>query len=286
MDKRELPIGKSLIAPISKVLMAEPLVHFLLAGLVLYVSGEIYQRRHDLYLIEVTDARVAYLAQAYRNQYGQAPDARMRELLIKSDIDNEILFREGLRLKLDQKDEIVRRRIIQKMQFLAENLTAPGEPTDAQITSYYTEHPARYVQPAAASFTHIFFTDEGRARHVLTRLQSADRERAPELGDRFPDLYDFSNFGAEQVERLFGHTPFSQAVFDTPVGIWSGPFRSGLGWHLLKVSARSAATLPPLAPVRDKVRSDFLAAAQDRQNRAGFEALRKRFMIVRSDTAT
>ena len=50
----------------------------------------------------------------------------MRETLIQSDIDNEVLYREGMRLQLGQDDEVVRRRIIQKMQFLGQNLSAHG----------------------------------------------------------------------------------------------------------------------------------------------------------------
>jgi peptidyl-prolyl cis-trans isomerase C len=265
-------------------LIREPLVHFLIVGLVLYAAGHAYARRHDHYRIDVTAERAAQLAETYRKQYGQSPDAQMRELLIQNDIDNEILYREGLRLKLDQDDEIVRRRIIQKMQFLAQNLHAPAEPTEAQIEAFFREHVAMYARPPAVSFTHVFFTDEARARRALSQLRASHPSRAPEIGDPFPDLHDFAKTGSEQVQRLFGHSPLSEAVFAVPLGQWSGPFRSGYGWHLLLVTARSALEQSPLTQVRDKVRSDFLNVAQKRQNHADFQQLRGRFTIVRSDS--
>ena len=279
MDKRELRARSTLEA-----WLREPLIHFLLAGLLLYAALHAYERRYDHYRIDVTAARAAQLVETYRKQFGQTPDAQMREVLIQSDIDNEILYREGLRLKLDQDDEIVRRRIIQKMQFLSQNLHAPAEPSEAQITAFYGAHLARYMQPSAVSFTHVFFAEEAHASRALARLQTLNLPRAPGMGDPFPDLYDFATAGSEQVQRLFGRSPLSEAVFTVPVGQWSGPFRSGYGWHLLLVSARTAATQAPLAQVHDQVRGDFLENAQERQNRTDFRQLRNRFTIVRSDS--
>lgn len=279
MDKRELRARTTLEAWVR-----EPLVHFLLVGLLSYAAVRAYERRHDHYRIEVTAERAAQLVETYRKQFGQTPDAQMREVLIKSDIDNEILYREGMRLKLDQEDEIVRRRIIQKMQFLSQNLHAPAEPSEAQIAAFYGEHVARYTRPSAVSFTHVFFTDEARAQRALTRLHALNIPRAPGMGDPFPDLYDFAKAGSEQVQRLFGRSPLSEAVFTVPVGQWSGPFRSGFGWHLLLVSERTAATQAPLVQVHDKVRSDILENAQERQNRSDFQQLRSRFTIVRGDS--
>jgi len=116
----------------------------------------------------------------------------------------------------------------------------------------------------------------------LTTL-SNNTTRAPDRGDPFPDLYDFSAYDPHQVERLFGHTPFATAVFSVPPGRWSGPFRSGYGWHLIYVEARQNTALPPLSAVRATVRMDYLQDAQDRANKAAFAELAQRFTIVRDD---
>lgn len=268
-------------------LIREPLVHFLVVGLLLFTSGRAYQRSHDIYRIEITPERVAQLSEVYRRQYGELPGPEMRAVLIQTDIDNEMLFREGIALKLDQDDEIVRRRIIQKMQFLSDDATAPAEPTAAEVAAYYRQHAARYAESPSASFTHVFFAGDtgGKARADRVLPIMADRARAPELGDPFPDLYDFARFGPDQVERLFGDTAFSTAVFTAPLGQWSGPFQSGYGWHLLKVTARTAPAPLPLEKVADRVRADLLGDLQRQLNQAGADARKRRFTIIRSDGA-
>jgi len=271
---------------------SEPLVHFLIAGSVLFAGGELYRRHTDIYRIEVSPRHVEQLANGYALQFGAKPDAATRDELIRRDVHDEMLYRQGLALKLDRDDEIVRRRVIQKMQFLMQDLNAPAEPTTAQLGAYYQAHAAKYAVPAKVSFSHIYFSaDRGgdaaaraKALQVLKALPST-LTRAPDRGDPFPDLYDFSSFEPAQVARLFGDTPFAQAVFAAPVGAWSGPYRSGYGWHLIRIADRQAPSQPPLAAVREAVRDDYLADAQGASNALAFDKLAARFQVVRHDGA-
>jgi hypothetical protein len=270
-------------------ILREPLAHFALAGLALFAASMIYQSQTDQHRILITPAHVAELANSYALQFGDKPDAPTLDALIKRDIHDEVLFREGKALKLDQDDQIVRRRVVQKMQFLMQDLNAPAEPSDAQLQAYYDAHAAHYATPARVTFSHIYFSaDNGgdeaakaRAAAVLKRL-SDKTTRAPDLGDPFPDLYDFAAYEPEQIYRLFGHSPFAKAVETSPVGRWAGPFKSGYGWHLLYVDARQAGARPPLAQVRDAVRTDFLQDAQDAANQAAFDKLAKTYHVIRT----
>ncbi|HEV7385915.1 MAG TPA: peptidylprolyl isomerase [Phenylobacterium sp.] len=270
--------------------LSEPLLHFVLLGLALFLAGRAYQARTDVYRIEVTPAHVAQLSRSYALQFGTPPDAATLDQIVQDDLRDEMLFRQGRALKLDQDDAIVRRRVVQKEQFLIQNLHAPAEPTEAQLAAYYAQHAERYAAPPRAGFSHIYFAvgadgDAGaqaRARAAVAHIP-AGVTRAPERGDAFPDLYDFAAFEPQQVERLFGRTEFAAAVFAAPVGRWSGPYRSAYGWHLLYVDARAAGGRPALSEVRDRVRSDYLQAAQDRANAAAFAQIARRFTVVRAD---
>jgi peptidyl-prolyl cis-trans isomerase C len=264
---------------------AEPLVHFVAAGLVLFAMGELYHRQTSIYRIEVTPRHVQQLARGYSLQYGAAPDPQTLEALVRSDVHDEMLYRQGVALKLDRDDEIVRRRVIQKMQFLMQDLNAPAEPTQAQLQAFYAAHAARYATAPRATFSHIFFSGadaRARAAEMLRKLPSG-LTRAPDRGDPFPDLYDFSAYEPEQVYRLFGHTAFTDAVFHGPVGRWIGPYGSAYGWHLIYVDARQAPEAPPFAAVRDAVRADYLQAAADAANRDALERVTRRFTVVRDD---
>lgn len=289
---RPVPIRRGLLAGWwrregwAQRLLREPILHFLFAGAVILAVGHGYEARTNLYRIELTPSHVAELSRRYALQYGAPPDRQTLDQIVRDDIHDEILYRQGRALGLDRDDEIVRRRVIQKSQFLLENTRAPAEPTDADLGRFYAGHPERYAAPARASFTHVFFADnqdgEARARAELPKL-APDVTRGPAHGDPFPDLYDFNGYDAEQAARLFGHTPLAQAVFTAPLGRWAGPFRSAYGWHLIRVAARTEPRLPPLPEVRDRVRMDYLQASQEDANAAAFRQLASRFQIIRKD---
>ena len=276
--------------------LADPLFHFIVLGALLAVASRLYTRSHDLRRIVVTPAHVAQLARKYQVQMGAPPDARTLERLIQEDVRDEILFREGVAAGLDKGDEIVRRRVVQKQTFLTQNLQPPPEPNRAALASFYAAHADDYVAPPRSTFSHVYFAlpsaggpgaeaaAEARARAALVRLP-ANGTRAPDAGDAFPDLYDFAAFEPPQVERLFGRTPFAQAVFTAPVGRWSGPFRSAYGWHLLRVSAREPARRLPLSEVAERVRAAAMQDTQARANRQAFESTARRFTVVRDDRA-
>jgi hypothetical protein len=291
-------VGRTIAAPrrwsalrgVAGRVFSEPLTHFLIAGLALFIAGRAYESQTNTYRIVITPRHVAQLANDYALQFGTQPSPQILEQLVQRDVHDEMLLRQGLALKLDQDDEIVRRRIVQKAQFLMQDLNPPPEPTNAQLQTYYDAHPAAYVTQPRATFSHIYFSaDNGgdaaakaRADAVLKTL-APGVTRAPDKGDVFPDLYDFSAFEPEQVERLFGHSPFADAVFSGPTGKWIGPVKSGYGWHLIYVDARQAPASPPLATVRDQVRTDYLQDAQDAANKQAFDKLAHRFTVVRED---
>ncbi len=271
-------------------IVREPLVHFFLAGLVLYGLAVHHRAQTDIYRIVVTPERVSKLAADYRQQFGAPPTPQGVQALIDRYVDEEILFRQGLAMRLDQDDEIVRRRVVQKMQFLQQDLATPQEPSEAALEAYYKDHLARYAHPGHVAFSHIYFSPERggdeaarrRAAAVLAELNDAV-SRAPDRGDAFADLYDYAAFGPTEARRLFGDSELARRVFQAPVGRWSGPYRSAYGWHLVRVQSAEAAQAPALSEVRDQVRTDVITDAQAEANRKSFAALKARFAVVRQN---
>jgi len=68
------------------------------------------------------------------------------------------------------------------------------------------------------------------------------------------------------------------------VGEWSGPYRSGYGWHLVLVTHRSPAKTPDFEQVRDTVRDDFVAAERERRAAATLAELRTKYVIEVGDS--
>lgn len=270
--------------------LREPLFHFLAYGAVLFLVGQELHSCNDMYRIVITPERKAVLAKEYAAQFGGKPDPAVLDTILAGWIHDEILYREGIALGMDKHDQVVRERIVQKMKFVMEDVTPPPEPTATQLRAYYRTHGDRYILPANATFTHIYFSVEDgrtnallRARRVLTGLVGMGGGSHPSVGDAFPDRHDFSAVTERQAESIFGNTPLSQNIFTAPLNRWVGPFESVYGVHLLYVYARTLRQRETFIEARTAVRADYLADAQKAGNRAEYERLARKFSVVRDN---
>jgi len=82
---------------------------------------------------------------------------------------------------------------------------------------------------------------------------------------------------------LFGESELAQRLDTAPLGQWSGPYRSGYGWHLVKAEARVPGGKPAFDAVRDRVREDYLHAAQRATNAEALARLKARYSVARRD---
>lgn len=266
-----------------KRLVREPFFHFLILGALIYGISQVQISRPE---IRIGADQIQRMVATYQKQYGSPPSDRQLKALVDAHLREEIFYREGLALHLDRDDEIVRRRIAQKYEFLQQDLARLKEPTEADLQAFFQQNRTQYASPVRISFTHIYFSpDQGgdaqarsRAEQVLKSL-SPEVARAPERGDRFPELYDYAALGPVEATRLFGESNFTQAIFNVPLRQWTRPIRSGYGWHLVRLTAREPARVPPLVEVRDRVLADWTAQQRQRMNAAAFELLKKQYII-------
>lgn len=271
----------------------EPVVQFLLLGVLLYGASALYARLNDPRRIVIADGDVARLEQRYRQQFGARPSPQQLEWLIERHVRDEVLYREGLALGLGEGDEVVRRRIVQKMEFLSEDEGPAAAPTAAELHAFYEAHAERYRSAARLSFTHLYFSpdvggDEAarqRAVQSLARLRARPGTGAEAAADPFWDREHLERVDRLEVERVFGRSELAARVFELPAGSWSGPLRSGFGWHLVRVDAQEAPRLAPLAEVEPELRADWQEDQRARRKREAFERLMRGYWIVREDAA-
>ncbi|HTQ99588.1 MAG TPA: peptidylprolyl isomerase [Candidatus Acidoferrum sp.] len=270
-----------------RALLREPLLQFLLLGLLIFAVAEWRARRADAaaHTITVDAGTLHYLATLYNVQYGVDPDAATLDFLVANHVREQVLLREAAKLGLAQDDEIISRRLVQKMEYLLEDGKALPVADADTLQSWYQQHQQNYQKSAQATFTHVYFSpDTGGDVAAQRRAQSALVKIASSAvaGDRFPIESDYHNLDAASVRQLFGDSELAKAVFTAPVGIWQGPLRSGLGWHLLKVEQRSEAGVQPFAAVAEQVRDDWLE--QQRKQRADddFKQLLSQYKVVRT----
>lgn len=266
----------------------EPFVHFILLGAVLFAASETVEHFATQYRVVVTPERAARLADTYRQQFGQEPSATQLRTLLDNYIKEEIEYRESTALGLDRDDEIVRRRLVQKYEFLQQDLQTLEDPSDATLRAYYAAHKDAYGEPAKRSFTQVYFSpDNGgdaaakaRAEAELKTLNASHADRAPAAGDVFAGPTDLADLNEGDTERLFGQSDLSHALFTTRVGQWAGPFRSGFGWHLVRVTDARSGTTQPFEAVAPRVLEDWKASQRDGLNAKGFAALKAKYNVV------
>ena len=156
--------------------------------------------------------------------------------LVEDKVQEEILYREALALGLDKDDTIVKRRMAQKMQFLAEDVAAAREPTSAELESLVREESGTFALPERASASDISTSRPTVAASVRapTRRgagQAGGRVRGFEarersLADPFMLQDYYADRAPDQLAKDFG--PRSRRRSSACAGLMAGPDRVGL----------------------------------------------------------
>ena len=266
----------------------DPLTHFLLAGAVLFVLYSLVSEpvsERDSNRIEITPERLEQLAASWQAQWRRPPTERELTGLVEDFIRQEVLYREAVAMGLDQDDTIIRRRLAQKLEFLAEDLGGQVEPDDASLAAWYADNASEFAEPARLSFEHLYFSREtgddpiARARATIQQLSDTDGPADPKLGDPFLLEYTYEDLGQRQVAALFGMR-FAEQIFDLQPGRWSGPVESGYGQHAVRVTRLQEGFTPDLADVREKVLNEYMRQQRQAANDAVYEQLRDRYDVV------
>lgn len=275
-----------------KRLLAEPFFQFLILGALLYVSVSFIQnqRNTDSREITIDNEQVNQMIVKYTNQTGQLPTKQQLDALIDSYIKEEIDYREAKKMGLDKDDEIIRRRLSQKYEFLHSDLEETGSPNEEQLKEFYKSNPSLFSSDATVSFSHIYFSTDNssdsaakqRALQVLHQLKNSTVQHAPEKGDHFPLQYDYTDQSLLDIKQNFGDKPIADSLFHAATNTWTGPVQSGYGWHLLFISKRYSSKLQPFESVKTDVQSKYLDAKKEKQNKAAFGAVSKNYIIKRA----
>jgi hypothetical protein len=265
-------------------LRSEPLVHFALVGLLLFGAHALLAPATSDPLV-VDRARVDATAAALARRLERPATPAEIAAALRTELDEDRLYHEALALGLDRDDPIVRRRLIQKLRFVHEDLATTDDPDDAALLALRDADPARYTIPERLAVTHVL---AATGRHADPRAAaSALRERllAGEppagLGDPCVHGQRFAARTATAYAGMFGGE-FAAALADMPDGTWS-LVSSSFGWHVVRVDARTPPTLPELAALRPRLRADWEASRRDDGARTALAELRARRPAVLVD---
>ena len=271
-----------------KRLLREPLFHFLLAGIALFLlydvirGGESDAPRE----IVITEARVEALAENFATVWMRPPTPQEIKGLVDDYVAEEIFYREGVAMGLDQDDTVIRRRLRQKMEFIAEDAATAIEPGDEQLQAYLAQHAAKFVSPTEVTFVQVYLNTERRgdsaradAEKLLAELQAGRGPGNPvDAGD--PTLLPAGMQAAspQAIANAFGND-FATAIEEAPVGQWSGPLQSGFGLHLVRVDERVAGALPAFEQIRPIVLREWQSEQRTESNERFLDGLRAKYEV-------
>jgi hypothetical protein len=263
------------------LLLKQPLLHFLLLGALLFVWNARVPDPAATEAAAATDSVIVvdrtalldylqYQAKAFDaasfNQQLDAMTAEEKQQVIDDYVREEALYREALRMQMQTGDYIIKQRLVQKVEFLLENLVNRNvEPDEVTLAAFYAERQQDYRIDAVYSFTHIFFDAgkdgmEGAKTRANALLPAADNigfNDAGQHGDRFPFLQNYVERTRDFVVNNFSMDFVTELDRLNPAEKWQGPLSSRYGYHLVMLTRRSEPSVPPLDAVRDRVLDDY-----------------------------
>jgi len=268
-------------------LLREPLLHFVLLGAALFAAHGILARgaTTEPGRIVVTKDQIQSMALLFSRTWQRTPSDAELDELIRSHVREEVLYREGLAMGLDRDDPMIRRRIAQKVEFVAESGDA-AEPSDGELQAYLDLHLAVFAGEPRVTFRQIYLDPRRRktvtvdAERMLNELNSPGSSLDPEdVGDPTTLPLRFDNVTESGIKNSLGE-PLLKALAQIAPGQWNGPIRSDYGMHLVQVIERAERRSPALAEVRESVKREWERARRAEASAKSYQNLLQRYTVT------
>jgi peptidyl-prolyl cis-trans isomerase C len=194
-------------------------------------------------------------------------------------------------MSLDLDDQIIRNRLIQKIEFINGGFTSSIAGIDQNILNdYFNKNISYYKIDGSVTFSHIFFDKdlvqdddqhEKKVQNTLLELNenSVPFEQASQFGQRFFFHRNYVDRTQNFVTSHFG-LPFSQKVFTLqPSNAWHGPIKSKYGSHLVMVKNNHSERIPSLVEVAPQVLQDLTRVQQNELKTASLNIMINKYTI-------
>ncbi len=268
--------------------LREPLLHFLVLGTLIFavnawINDDEASARNS---IVISLSQQENLAQTFARTWQRPPTETELNSLISEFIREEIAYRESQAMQLDRDDIVIRRRLRQKLEMLAEDVASLTPPTEEEVNAYFADNVEKFRQPAVLSIRQVYFSAGENAdaaqENALKLLEQLRRNESSvdiaTAGDASLLPRELDNVNETELHALFG-VGFAVALNAIDAGSWGGPIASGFGWHLVRVDARVESRLPDLESVSDYVTRELLVMRRKQAIDALYAKLAENYAI-------
>lgn len=268
----------------------EPLFLFVLAGMLLFITYSAldnYLNRNENVIV-IPMSEILLIEKSFEKKFNRPPSPEEKEAMIQNTIKEMVLYKTALEMGLDKNDQVIRRRMAQKVEFLGNDLIRAPQPSEQDLVTFYDKHKEQYIPKEIITLTHIFFNPDKREDNTLEDANKAlqalnsrgefDGDIAG-YGDAFMLQNYYSNSSELEIRKLFG-IGFTESVFQLEPGKWYGPVLSGYGTHLVYVHEHIVNAVPDFSAVRENVKEDWMAEKNAELEQSYIDGLLARYEVI------
>jgi parvulin-like peptidyl-prolyl isomerase len=263
-----------------KRVLKDPLLHFLVLGGLVFVLYGYINGGFDSQKITISKVEVDQLTYRFQKKNFRKPTPKELEKMVESAVYIEVMSREATKIGLDKNDHIIKRRLVQKMEFVSSDLSRLSKPTKEELQKYLEQNSATYQKPTEISFISIYIDPskgnaKSRAESITHQLKDIDYTK---LSDHFMLPLKYDNITYKELSRKFGKS-FSQKISTLTTNTWSEPIESGYGLHLVYISKKVDGELPTVDSIKNILTNKYMEDNQEKSNQNFYKMLRDNYTV-------
>ncbi len=263
----------------------EPLVHFMLIGLLLFILHSFTNNDFEMSgtTILIDDDDVNRLITQYKQVWNENPTQETIKKLVEDYVNSEMLYNEALAMNLDHNDEIIKRRLKQKYEFLVSDLATIQDPDKEELENYFSANKDKFQSETLYSFSQYYFSPDKRQRpdidaRKFISSKSNNSETQPSDSDASHLKRTYINVTPQKIRSEFGNE-FSKEIKALAKPGWHGPIQSGYGFHAIDLLSIQVDSIKNFDAVQHEVKTAYDKELIDKYNRSIQEKLKENYTI-------
>ena len=255
--------------------LREPLLHFAVLGAALFAADHILLvDKDDPQTIVVGPEVDREAREVFRNSRGQEPSAEQLAALRQVWLDNEVLYREGLALRVNQGDTTIRDRIIFKALSVVEsNLSMP--PTDVKtLRAWFDAHREKFDEPKRYDFHEAVLSGDSSEAAVRAFVAELNRGAGGEVK---AGLRVFKGRPHGNLVQSYG-PEFAKTLESLPPGEWRA-LQTREGWRAMRLEAVLPGEPAKFDALVGVVTQDWTDATMAAKRTAAVRELAKKYKV-------
>lgn len=274
---------------LAKRFWQEPLLHFLLLGVCIFLLNNVVNPQYDRADsndIIVDDNDIDRLVTQYKQVWNDDPTPATIKKLIDQYIHSEVMYREALALNLDHNDEIIKRRLKQKYEFLIKDMIETDQVSDQDLQAYYKDHWNEFSTESTYSFYQYYFSPDHRNNPLrdASEFIQTHKSHPTSLIPKIPpadlshlNIY-YQKLSIQNIRKEFG-LDFAEQFQDVKTKSWYGPIASGYGIHVLYIDNIQQSQIADYNQVKDQVLEVYEKDLVQQYNESVYDSVLENYSI-------